>query len=143
MAIAVVIGLLLGGIGGYEIGKTSGTSALDTLGRSGFGPSSGQMNGRMAGADRVQRFGGSAPVSGEILSVDEKSLTVKLRDGGSRIVFFSANTPVMRMASGTPADLAIGSNVMVLGTTNPDGSVTATSLQLRPELGYGGRDPQK
>jgi hypothetical protein len=87
-----------------------------------------------------QRFGQSANgsrrnlsnfVVGEVLSKDSQSLTIKLRDGGSRIVLLSASTAVEKMASGSLDDLAVGKSVSVQGTSNSDGSVTATSVQLQ------------
>jgi len=71
-------------------------------------------------------------VSGEILSKDAESFTVKLRDGGSRIILYSDATRIMKFAEGTTQDLEAGKNVTITGTTNPDGSITAQSIQVRP-----------
>lgn len=71
-------------------------------------------------------------VAGEIISKDEKSVTVKLRDGGSKIVFYYDGTKIDKFVSGNAADLEVGKNVVVSGTTNFDGSVTAQSVQVRP-----------
>ncbi|MFH1620994.1 MAG: hypothetical protein ABIB04_02825 [Patescibacteria group bacterium] len=76
---------------------------------------------------------GGGFTSGEIMSKDTNSLTVKLAGGGSKIVFFSASTTVSRMADGSLDDVVQGAQVMVTGSQNQDGSVTAKTIQLRPE----------
>ena len=74
------------------------------------------------------------PVSGEILSVDANSLTVKLPDGSSKIVTFSDTTQINKADKATAADLKTGVTVAVFGTTNSDGSVTAQNIQLNPQI---------
>ena len=78
--------------------------------------------------------------AGEVISKDEQSITLNLRDGGSKIVFYSASVEISKFASGTMSDVAVGASVMVTGKTNTDGSVTAELIQLRPSgAGFGAR----
>jgi hypothetical protein len=70
--------------------------------------------------------------AGEIIAKDDKSVTIKLRDGGSKIIFFSGSTEITKFVAGNLEDLEVGKNIVVNGSTNPDGSITAQSIQLRP-----------
>lgn len=91
-----------------------------------FGGNAGQNVGRMI------RGGDGGMVAGEILSKDEKSITVELRDGGSKIVFLSDTTQIMKTDEGSFADLVVGEQVTIMGDANADGSVSAKSVQIRP-----------
>lgn len=84
--------------------------------------------------------GGLNATNGEIISKDEKSFTVKLSDGSSKIVLFSASTTVGEMTQGSMDSLTPGKTVMVMGKTGTDGSITATMVQIRAagDSGVGG-----
>lgn len=89
----------------------------------------GVMNGVGSGA---RGNANSGAVNGEILSKDDKSITVKLRNGGSKIVFISASTKVAKSVEGALSDVSVGQQVMILGEDNSDGSISAQSVQIRP-----------
>lgn len=89
-----------------------------------------------SGADLSARGGnrtGAGMATGEIIAKDEQSVTVKLSDGGSKIIFFSDSTGINKFESGAISDLAVGKIVSVNGATNEDGSITAQLIQIRTE----------
>lgn len=84
------------------------------------------------GTQGGNRANGANMTTGEIISQDAQSITIKMPDGGSKIVFYSATTEVGKFVDGTSSDLEIGKTVVVSGTSNSDGSITAKSVQIRP-----------
>jgi hypothetical protein len=83
--------------------------------------------------------------AGEIITKDDKSFIIKLNtsnqggaansgeQGGSKIILFSDSAEIIKSVSGAVADLEIGKSVVVTGTVNSDGSITAKQIQLRPD----------
>jgi hypothetical protein len=95
----------------------------------------------VGGARGLRNGGGSGGfTAGEIISKDDKSITVQIMGGGpgspptggSKIIFLDSTTKISKSASGTLADLATGTQVSIMGTPNIDGSISAQSVQIRP-----------
>lgn len=135
VAIAVAGGAFYGGMT-YAKGKTPsvgnfpGGQNLTAEQRQQFMQNGGGFGGGgMRGANVDGGFAG-----GEIISMDDKSITVKLADGGSKIIFLSDSTTISKMTDGTKDDLVVGKQVTVNGTANSDGSVTAQTVQIRPNM---------
>lgn len=120
----VIIALIAVGGGAFYYGMKYRESKI---------PQKPQIFGANASSSRnqtgKQQMAGS--VSGEIIAKDDKSVTINLRAGGSRIVFFADSTEIVKSASGTQNDLEIGKSVVINGKANQDGSITAESIQLR------------
>lgn len=135
---ALAIIAIVAGSGGYWYGTQQS------------GPQNSQQGVRTFNRNGVLRFGGGA-VFGRIVAKDANSMTVQLIEGpnasstnsgatGSKIVLYDNSTQVEKNVSGSTSDLAIGTNVIVNGTANSDGSITAQSIQIRPAgLQFGGR----
>jgi hypothetical protein len=123
-----------GFFGGYKYGQnknSAGKRVLDQF------PN---MNGRQFGQNsnnnsttQKNRLGGGGMIMGTILSIDGKTLTVKVQDGGSKIVFLNDSTAIEKSVSGSLADLTTDKTVQIAGTTNSDGSITAQNIQIRSE----------
>lgn len=124
--IVIVILLLLVGGGAFFGGMKYQQSQQPTV-------SSQSMNGQRftgtGGQQNGTRTRGGQVVGG-IISQDDKSITVKLQDGSSKIVLFSDTTTISKATEGSRNDLKVGERVGVFGTTNSDGSVTAQNIQL-------------
>jgi beta-lactamase superfamily II metal-dependent hydrolase len=77
--------------------------------------------------------GMNRPVAGDIIASDDKSITVKLQDGSSKIVLVNDQSTVTEATTSTKQSLSVGKKVLVFGTANSDGSVTAQNVQLNPQ----------
>lgn len=134
--ILVLVGLGAGFFGGYQYRNYRLTQV-----RGGF-------VGGPTGAAGAQRFTGTrgtgtganaafrgGAVNGSILSVDANSMTVKMSDGSTKIVLLSGSTTYANTVSAQLTDLKVGGTVLVTGTPNSDGSVTATQVQINPQFG--------
>lgn len=139
MTVVVAIAALVigGGIGFYV-----GTMPQFNKGGSMRTFQAGQNGGQTGRAFRGQGQGGpggnmmftNRGVFGEIAALDDKSMTVKMPDGSSKIVLTSDTTTYENTAKASKTDVKVGQNVRVIGATNTDGSVTATSVMLNPTL---------
>ena len=131
----VVIVVVVAGLafyGGLKYGQSSfkvGTPPTSNIGPRNFQSGQGSQAGGMT-QKNGRAFGGM--VTGQIISADSNSLTIKSQDGGSRIVFLSASTTISKIASGTRKDLVIGADVIVNGASNTNNSINAQVIQLRP-----------
>ena len=149
IAAAAVLIIVAAGGGYYE-----GTLHVPATAARG-GPN-GQFQG--PGSQKGRFANGAGFVGGTIVAIDSQSITVQLggpnasstNSGatGSKIVLFNPTTQVGKFVTGTMTDLKVGSSVMIQGQQNSDGSVTANSIQIRPEgmSGFGqgrARDAQQ
>lgn len=135
--VALIIGFSLGIF--FQKGKTP------TLNRNSSNPT--QMIGRGQGQalnqqndsnfdDQKNRgqVAGFRQTVGEITSLDQDSVTVKLTDGSSKIVFLSDATTINQSVSATREDLQVGTSVAIRGNQNTDGSLICENIEINPHV---------
>jgi hypothetical protein len=69
-------------------------------------------------------------VNGEIISVEDETITIKTQEDDTRIVIFSDLTRINKTNEGSIADLQIGEQVMVVGAEDTSGVVTAQNISI-------------
>ena len=123
----IVIALVLI-VAAYALGAHHATKGRTAGARGAYSGMAGGMGSGRAGS--MTR--GAGFLTGTVLSKDASTLTLKMADGSTKIVLYSGSTQVMHTTAGTADDVAVGSQVSVQGTTNPDGSTTASTISIRP-----------
>jgi hypothetical protein len=124
--------IVIASVGGFFGGMKYQQNKTPSNFRRQLGDNQGQRgsNGQVQGQARM----GGRQTIGEITSQDDKSITIKMPDGSSKIVILSNTTKYVKASDGTKGDLKIGDTVAVFGTTNTDGSLTADNVQLNPTM---------
>ena len=128
----IIAVLVAGGIGFYAGDQYAARNRAN-----GFGNFAGRM-----GRNGQGFFGGSGPngmtaVRGQVVKADNQSITVKEPNGSSKVVLLNgANFD--KTVSASASDVMTGSEVLVIGKANSDGSMTAQTVQLNPAMRPGG-----
>lgn len=83
---------------------------------------------------RFGNLGNERPVRGQIISADKGSITIKLQDGSTKIVIIPGSANILKTEKASDSALKKDETVVVLGSGNPDGSITAQDIQINPGL---------
>lgn len=127
-AVLVIIALGGGFLMGMQYEKSKAPSYAN-------GPFMMGGNGQMRGRFGSGQNAAFRPVRGQVLSVDNTGLTVKLSDGSSKIVVVAPSTVFVKSSTASASDVKSGDTIVVVGTANSDGSVTAQNVQINPPVG--------
>jgi hypothetical protein len=140
IVIGAVIAIALAGGGfaaGMTVGKGSGAEAAASPSPSGA-PGRGTVTGRVGGQGGTGAFGGQA-MTGRILSVNDGSITIEVRQGGaqgasptvtSQIVLIGSSTRIVKTVESDIklSDLKANDQVTIVGTTDASGNLAATAI---------------
>jgi hypothetical protein len=144
IAIAAVIALALAGGGfaaGMTVGRGSGTEANASASPSGAAGRGAGITGRLGqgGAQGGTGALGGQAIAGRILSVNDGSITVEVRQPGaqgasptvtSQIVLVGTSTRIVKTVETDIklSDLKPSDQVTIVGTTDASGNVSATAI---------------
>lgn len=143
IVLTIILVLAVGGLAFFG-GMKYQESKQSSFGRTGQFNATGMMRGTNGQTQQGQNGNGGQTqngnrqgmgmrgVTGDIITSDDTSITVKLPDGSSKIVLVGTTTTINKASSGSKADLTTGTKVAVFGQTNTDGSVTAQNIQINP-----------
>jgi len=128
--IVVVVAL----IGGFFWGKSM--AATGTAGRGAYAGAASGTRGGFAGRLGAGGAGGGF-VAGTVSSIGSDNFTLQLANGNSENVYFSSSTSVVIPQTTSVSAIQTGAMVMVGGTTDSSGNLTATTIQVRNGVGGG------
>ena len=127
--IVAIMALIVGFGAGYFVPHAATRGGLAGAGGQFAGRGLPGQGGQFAG--RAGASGGIA--TGQIISAGDGSITIQSSQGSStQIVLIGGSTQVLKTTSGSASDLSVGTGVVVQGSQNSDGSLTAQSIQIRP-----------
>lgn len=130
--VAAIVALIIGFSAGYYVPHGS-AATLAKGGNTTYQRTGGFM---MRGG-----AGGASMLAGTIAKTDTGALTLSTRNGNSQVVLVTPDTTVMKSVVGELSDVQVGTDVLVTGAMNSDGSFSAQSITIRPSgtpIGAGG-----
>lgn len=90
-----------------------------------------KMGGQAPDGAGPGRRGGALQVTGEVLSIDGETMTVKTAAGGSQVVYLDDETTVGYAKGAEQTDLAVGDSVIVLAEAEGDNVLSATAVVVK------------
>jgi len=133
LLVVVGVGAFFGGTK-YQQSKITSQFSQRTGANGGIGQGMNRSAGNATGQSNRGQMTGFRQTIGEIINADDKSITVKLTDGSSKIILFSDSTVVNQTATASKTDLKVGTKVAVMGDTNTDGSITSKTIDINPAV---------
>lgn len=143
IVVGAVLALVLAG-GGFALGMSVGGRANETAAKASASPSGaagrlGQGGAGARGAGGAVGAGGQELITGRVISVNDGSITVEVRQAGaqgasptttSQIVLVGSNTRIVKTTESDikVSDLKANDTVQIVGTADTNGNVSATAI---------------
>jgi hypothetical protein len=138
LALSGVVLIVLGFLGGVLVQKNLGTTpastnnrAANAAGLTGANGSTGGSGGAAAGGGGGAAAGGAAgrnATTGTVKFVDGTTIYLTTANGDTVTVKTSGTTTVRVVQTGSAKDIPVGATVVVQGTADADGIITATQV---------------
>jgi len=129
--VGIIVGVAMVSVGSFYAGMKFSQIQRSFSGRNLGNRGEQMINSPFAKDQKSPRGNLGGIINGEIISKDNIGITVKQRDGGSRIILISDKTLISKLASSTKEELSGGLQITGYGTPNPDGSLNAESIQIK------------
>jgi len=127
LAITLMVGVIVGFFGGkrYQMSKSPnfnrGNQQREMIQGRGMGNT---------GARMPVRPGDNQSITGEITAIDNSSITLKAKDGGSKILILSNQTKITKFQPVDKDALTTGDQLTAFGNIKSDGTVDTISISL-------------
>ncbi|HPT66071.1 MAG TPA: hypothetical protein PK257_02050 [Candidatus Woesebacteria bacterium] len=73
---------------------------------------------------------GQNNASGEVIKIDDSSITIKTQNGGSKLIMISGSTIYKQLMDTDKSKLQVGSQIIVDGEAGTDGSITGKTISI-------------
>lgn len=137
--IMLVAGLIVGA-GSFYGGMVYQRSTVRQFGPGNFtanGPWRGMIGGQggqggqgMMGPGGQAAQDGTSMLNGEVTKKSSNSVTLELQDGTLKTVGVTSDTNINKMADGSMRDVKVGERLIIRGTGDSSGRITADSIQI-------------
>lgn len=134
IAVVLIAGAIAGSfIGGVALGKNQGQEdAANFPGQ--FNRSGTIQNGSTLPTDVTGGTGfPGRGTSGTIAKIENGVITLTTQSGTTVVVNTSSSTAIQKMETIDLSEIAVGESITVMGETQQDGSITATSISVMTE----------
>ncbi|MCK4967988.1 MAG: hypothetical protein KAS12_02940 [Candidatus Aenigmarchaeota archaeon] len=128
----IILIILIGGgtfYGGMKYGQSKVSTSVNSTNFQNLSVEQQQLI-QKTGENQKLRQGEIGLLDGEIILKDKESITIKMNDDSSKIIFYSEVTKIKNVAEGSINDIKVGESIAINGSQNTDGSYTAKIIQI-------------
>ena len=119
---------------GFGSGALYQKSRRPSFGRE-MGSVQGVVSNRQTGKGSFQTKNGfqrgGVPISGKIVKIEDKTLTLETQNAGNKIIYLADSTLVNKTASTNKSEMKVGDEIMIIGNQDTSGAnITAQTINI-------------